>query len=373
MKINFVLPFIGLSGGVKVVFEYANLLTEEGHDVKVIYPFIDKGSKLKSIIKLINSINPLHNSSVKWFDLKATLLPVPTLNERFIPDADIIVATWWETAHIISDYKPRKGEKFYLIQSYEDWGGPKEEVDDSYKLGLHNIVISNWLKYKIESVGGSINKLIFNGVDFNEFYPDKKTKSTNEIRILMPYRPAKLKGMEDGLKAIELVRNKHKNIKLVLFGPEPNIKLPDFVEFHVYPISGELRELYNSCDLFLFPSHFEGFGLPPMEAMACKIPVATTNVGAIPDYTIPGKTALVSEPHSPQDLAENLIKLIDDKNLRSSIAKAGYEYIQQFNWESSKNKLENLFKYTLMSNNNYNSLSELKPVSNYTRIKETTS
>lgn len=47
MKINFILPFIGLSGGVKVVFEYANRLAEEGHDVKVIYPFLDRKSKLK--------------------------------------------------------------------------------------------------------------------------------------------------------------------------------------------------------------------------------------------------------------------------------------------------------------------------------------
>jgi glycosyltransferase involved in cell wall biosynthesis len=212
-------------------------------------------------------------------------------------------------------------------------------------------VISNWLKYKIESLSAPIDTLIFNGIDFNEFYPDKKAKLTNEIRILMPYRPAKWKGVKDGLKAFELVKNKRKNVKLILYGPEPNIKLPDFVEFHLHPLSGELRELYNSCDIFLFPSHFEGFGLPPMEAMACKIPIVTTNVGAIPDCTIPGKTALVSDPHSPQDLAENLIKLIDDENLRSNIGEAGYEYIQQFNWESSKNKLEKLFKDTLRSNN----------------------
>jgi len=87
----------------------------------------------------------------------------------------------------------------------------------------------------------------------------------------------------------------------------------------------------------------EGFGLPPMEAMACRIPVVTTEVGAIPDYAIPGKTALISQPKDFKALARNLIELIENPQKRDRIAKAGYQHIQQFTWEKSTDKLEKLF------------------------------
>lgn len=344
MKITFLLPYIGIGGGVKVVFEYANRLTERGHDVTIIYPLINKNSKLNSIINITRYISPFHDYYKKYFDLNAKILPVPTLKEKYIPDADIIVATWWETAYYVSSYKRNKGEKFYLIQHYETWGGPKDKVEKTYTMGLHNIVISNWIKEKLKNLGSDVDATILNGIDLNEFYPVKK-EETKDIRILMPYRKEKWKGIADGLNAFKLVKERYNNVKLVMFGPKPlKEELPNYIEFHFYPTGNELRTVYNSCDIFLFPSHCEGFGLPPMEAMACGLPVVTTDVGAINDITIPGKTALVSKPFEPDNLAANLIKLIENESLRKKIAESGHNYIKQFNWITATDKLEKLFK-----------------------------
>lgn len=347
MKITFLIHASGTSvgGGVKVVFEYANRLTERGHDVKIIYPLVNSESKLKSIINITRFISPFHDIYPKWFNLKATLLPVPTFKEKYIPKADIIVATWWKTAYSVSTFEETKGEKFYLIQHYETWGGPEEDVKRTYNLGLHNVVISNWIKKKIKSIGANVDDLILNGVNFDEFYPDKKNTQKDKIRILMPYRLENWKGVEDGLKAFEIIKEKCNNVMLVMFGPKPKKgELNDCIEFHSYPTGEKLKDLYNSCDIFLFPSRCEGFGLPPIEAMACKLPVVTTDVGAVKDYTLPGKTALVSKPLEPHNLAKNAIKLIENENLRNEIAEAGYEYVKQFNWNVATDKLENLFK-----------------------------
>ncbi len=358
MRITFILPNIVISGGHKAVFEFANHLVNRGHDVYIVYPLIPMKSRSKrynirnlagrakiAITRLLQGIR------VEWFDLKANLIRVPTLAEKYIPDADIVVATWWETAYIVKRYNENKGEKFYLAQHYEIWGGNEEEVISSYRLGLRIIVNSTWLNnilkdcLKIEP-----EALILHSPDLDQFYPEDKKKSSDTIRILMPYRKIEWKGIQDGIKAFEITKEKHSNIQLIMFGPNPKRDVPSYVEFHETPYNDKLRKIYNSCDILVFPSHVEGFGMPPMEAMACKCAVVTTNVGAVPDYAIQGETALISPPKSPELLAENIINLVENKKLRKRISEAAYNHIiRNFGWDKATEALEQTFKKALIN------------------------
>jgi len=353
MKITFLLPNIEISGGVKAILEFANHLQKRGHDVSVIYPLLpmSSGAKWYNIRKLVGRYRGViarlkQGTRMRWFDLKADLIRVPTFAERFIPDADIIVATWWETAYYVSRYGRSKGERFYLAQHYEIWGGPEEKVNNSYKLGLRIIANSTWLKNTLQDrLNVKSEALILHAPDLDKFYPENVGRSANAIRILMPYRNLKWKGIEDGIRAFEIARKKHPAIQLVMFGTDSGKNVPKYAEFHKSPSSDELRRLYNSCDIFVFSSHTEGFGMPPMEAMACGCAVVTTNVGAVLDYAIPGETALVSPPQHPELLAENIVRLIENKELRKGISKAGHDYvIKNFSWEKSTGKLERIFR-----------------------------
>ncbi len=353
IKISFILPNIEISGGVRAVFELANHLCQRGYEVNVIYPlFPSRDGKrfYKGIASGLLSIlsNLKQGVTVGWFDLKAKLIRVQFLSEYFIPDSDVIIATWWKTAYVVKHCNSNKGIQLYLIQHYEIWGGPQKAVDVSYKLGLMNIVNSSWLKKILEGLGAKVDALIPHAPDFEHFYPEKKRSDNSPIRILMAYRNIKWKGIDDGIKAFEIVREQYRNVKLVMFGPRVGTNVPPHVEFHESPSNNTLRGIYNSCDIFLFSSHVEGFGMPPMEAMACKCAVVTTNVGAVPDYTIANVTALVSPPHSPELLAKELFKLVTDNNLRSRIAEAGYEHmIKYFGWRKATDSLEQLFLRTL--------------------------
>jgi glycosyltransferase involved in cell wall biosynthesis len=350
MKITFILPSIGLSGGVKAVLEFANYLHIRGHDVSIVYPLRPMGSigkwyNFKNLIYKVKGTisNFKRGNQIGWFNLKAKLIRTPTLSERFIPDADIIVATWWETAYYVNGYGNSKGEKFYLIQHYEIWGGPKEKVDETYRLGLHNIVNSTWLKDILQNkLNTKVESLILHAPDLEDFYFENKN-SGNIIRILISYRTQKWKGAEDGIKAFEIARKKYPKIQLVMFGPYKSKGVPKYVEFYEKPNNEKLREIYNSCDIFVFPSHYEGFGMPPMEAMACKVACVITNVGAVPDYTIPGETAIVVPPKQPEKLAQGILYLLQDDRRRQRIAESGNKYIKRFSWNKATDQLENIF------------------------------
>lgn len=351
MKITFVLPSTGISGGAKAVFEFANHLKDRGHNVSIIYPLIPlcsgpNGYDIRSWKNRVKGTigNFIQGVRVDWFDLRAKLIRVPTLAQKYIPEADIVVATWWETAYYVNKYSKKKGEKFYLAQHYEIWGGPKEKVNNSYKLGLRIIVNSTWLKNILHAeLNAKIETLILHAPDWEQFYPENRKENTDIIRLLMIHRRENWKGSKDGIEAFKIVREKFPNIQLVMVGPEPAKDVPGCAEYHKRPSNSELRQIYNSCDIFIFPSWYEGFGMPPMEAMACKCAVVTTNVGAIPDYTIPDKTALVSQPRDIKALAQNIIELIKDETKRKRIAENGYNYIKQFTWRKATDELEAIF------------------------------
>lgn len=359
MKITFILPWIAIAGGIRSTFELANRLQDRGHDVSVVYPLIPirprpKWYNIRELAgRAVGTIGNLKNGNqLDWFDLKVKLIRVPTLRERWIPKGDIIVATWWANAYDVDSYSSDKGEKFYFIRHYETWGGPEDLVNKTYTLPLHKIVTSNWLKNLIEK---KFNVSTFgpvpNGVNFNLFYKEREGfESHNPKRVGILYRGSKWKGMNDGLEAFLMAKKKYPEVQLVLFGEEPTpddmeiIEEIDNVEFYRLPYKARLRKIYDSLDIFIFPSHCEGFGNPPMEAMACGAACVTTNVGAVPDYTIPGETALVSPPRDPEALAQTIIRLIKNEDERKQMAENGYKYIQQFTWDSATDQLEKIFE-----------------------------
>ena len=347
MKIVFILPGLHMSGGIISTIELSNRLKEMGHDVQIIYPSLLVGPRLKwfNFRSLYTNYRASEQARDTLFDRitpTAPIVKVPTLNERFIPDADAVIATWWETAYYVRDYSKNKGQKFYFVRGYEIWYGTENLIDQTYSFPLKIIVTSTYLKELLKDRLGVIaGEIIPNGINLNLFYKTRPSMETGHLkRVGMVYRGMPWKGMEDGFAAFKLAAKSYPNVKLVLFGSPATGKLPNNVEFHEYPNVNKLRDLYNSLDIFLLPSHpGEAFSNPPLEAMACGTACVLTNVGGIPDYAIPDKTALVSEPYDVASLARNLILLLQNDNKRTAIAEAGYNHIRNFSWDAAASKL----------------------------------
>jgi glycosyltransferase involved in cell wall biosynthesis len=105
-----------------------------------------------------------------------------------------------------------------------------------------------------------------------------------------------------------------------------------------------ISALYRRASLFVYPSLIEGFGLPPLDAMACGVPVAASNAGAIPEVV--GDAAILFDPYSEEDIARALEQVLLDDTLRNELVKKGYERISSnmFSWERTTEQIVDLLE-----------------------------
>jgi glycosyltransferase involved in cell wall biosynthesis len=107
----------------------------------------------------------------------------------------------------------------------------------------------------------------------------------------------------------------------------------------------DLPGLYSAASLMVFPSLFEGFGIPLVEAMGCGCPIAAADATAIPECV--GKAALLFDPWDPADIADKIYHLLVDEKLRQLLVKRGYERAQQFDWRSITEQLAKVYAHAL--------------------------
>jgi len=107
--------------------------------------------------------------------------------------------------------------------------------------------------------------------------------------------------------------------------------LKSCVHFTGYIPEGDLPALYNGADLFVFPSLYEGFGLPVLEAMACGTPVITSNTSSLPE--VAGDAALLVDPYDVDAIAEAMRRVLTDLNLAGELRVKGLARASEFSWE----------------------------------------
>ncbi len=109
--------------------------------------------------------------------------------------------------------------------------------------------------------------------------------------------------------------------------------LLDTVHFVPDVVEADIPGLYSGADIFVFPSYYEGFGLPPLEAMACGVPVLCAYASSLPEVV--GDAALTFDPYNPLELAAELRRLLDTPALRQHLRTRGMERARAFSWEQT--------------------------------------
>ena len=338
-----------------MLLEYANRLQKEGHEVRVFMPSKElKWYQLSDRWKMRKrGLQTLSPQTVDWMDNVLTIEIFPEPGERYLPDSDILVASAWQTAEFAAELPPEKGVLFYFIQHYESlWARHKSQAKKTYDLPCRKLVVSNWIKNNLVEKHGQNSEVLVNPVDRDMFFCDEK-KWNSTRRICMLHHDYDWKGYAEGIEAIKGVVAQGRDLQLVVFGEK--LKDPQslfdaagfYFEYHYRPVRERLRKIYTSCDIFLCPSWYEGFGLTGMEAMACRCSLVTTDTGGCLEYAIDGQTALVSPPRDINALSQNLIRLLDDDVLLKALSENGYRKAHEFNWKENCDRLVYLFKKSL--------------------------
>jgi len=202
---------------------------------------------------------------------------------------------------------------------------------------------------KIVVIPNGVNKAFHPVEDKEKIDEVKKRYSTGERFLLFVGNLKPHKNIERLLRAIKLIRNR--NLRLVIVGGgkiTPPLKeiitqgdLLARVSFLPYLDEETLNLLYNASEALVFPSLYEGFGLPPLEAMACGTPVIASLVSSIPE--ILGNAAWYVEPRNIESIAQGIEKVVSDSKLKEHLKKLGRERASLYTWENTARRTLELY------------------------------
>lgn len=293
------------------------------------------GNRLHTIDieNLLDRIDIFHSSD--WIQPPSKAKKVTTIH-------DLVVYKYPEVSHpyIVETQKRRlKWVKKECDRVLVDSVSTKKELIDNLQFNQEKIeVIYPGLSEKYKPVG---NEQITRIKQKYGLYDDY-------ILAVGTIEPRKnIKGILSAFEKLmkhTLISTRRKPLELVIvgkFGWGEKIQHTKYIKILGFVDGNDLPGLYSGASMFVFPSFYEGFGFPVLEAMACGCPVITSNCGSLRE--IAGEAALIVDPQLPEDIALKMTQLFIDQDLRKDLVKKGNINAANFNWEKTAEEVLNIY------------------------------
>lgn len=340
MKATFPLAGLNLSGGIRIITYIVNGLAQNGHEVKLVVPDYAAKSHFQLDERVELQIVPTRGRGIWkkiYYFLKLCFIAVE--------DSDVCFATGYKTPyHILCSkiFHRSNAQLVYLIQAYEPLThvihSNKHPVIKrlmyplakfSYRLPFKGIAVSHWIK---DQIGDDTILIINNGVNLEVFSQSSEIEKREQFTIGVIGSSAHVKGYDIFLQAMKMI-GRDKGMK-VLVASQEKLELPQGILSELIKPKGDkqLVRFYQQCDVFVFSSLVEGFSLPPLEAMACGIPVITTDCGGIRDY-VNDLNAVIISPGDARSIANAIMRLKENEDLRSRLRQQGLKTARMFSLE----------------------------------------
>jgi glycosyltransferase involved in cell wall biosynthesis len=357
MHISFILSSLWLSGGVQVIIEYANRLTARGHQITLVAP----GGTLDSdmLKKLVCDVNVRQSQVARGPGLNISQRdanPIQMIRltwslAQTVPPSDVVISTHTPTtvAGLLAARLLGRGRLAWLFMDYREMfaGRPYEDWLMRHALRWHEraLVLSDSCRQELNTYSPGDVIVVGVGLSDQELFhplPIKAGQSVDRQRTILflgDTRPRK--GLSDFLQAAFLVYERLKDIRLLIASKE-DCQIESGVPFEYIhrPTRAELARLYATCDLFVSASWREGFGLPPLEAMACGAPVVLTDSGGVREYARPGENCLMVPTRDSAAMAGAMYRVLSDPVLARRLAANGPPTAAKFTWDRAVDRFE---------------------------------
>lgn len=355
LHIVFLQSSLWLSGGARVVIELCNHLANRGHQLSIVIPrdAIDPemAAEVDSSVTILQAEYPLAKPSIRSVSTWEKLRIVLSMAAE-VPKCDVIVATHTPTTlvSLLAGRVLRKGLPVWFYQDYPGMfeGRPVETYLLRHALTWHRgaLVVSHHSEQELQSISTGDVRYIGDALSHYDVFrackkPIEHERQTKQIMYLGDFRPRK--GLADFLQAAEIVYRSMPGIELLLVLKQDG-EIETTVPYHkvLRPDTSALAQYYANSDLFVSASWFEGFGLPPLEAMTCGTPVVMTDSGGVRDYARPGENCLLVPPANPQELAKAMMDLLLNNLLIEKFRQNGPLTASEYTWDKVVDRTEEI-------------------------------
>lgn len=224
--------------------------------------------------------------------------------------------------------------KFILNPYFE-----KKALQNANKI----VVVSKIMNETVDHIIGYDPKTVYipNGIDYEKFNMESITEN-NQLSILFIGRLIKVKGVDILIRALPIIKKTIPNIHLFIAGDGSQCKklkhltmklgVAENTTFLGFISGNDKLEMFRSANIFVIPSRFESFGITALEALAAGVPIIASNVGGIPDILDNNKYGMLVESDNSEALAQCIVKLANDLELRNKMIEAGKRRAKDFSW-----------------------------------------
>ena len=253
------------------------------------------------------------------------------------------------TMHDVSLLHVSDSNDKYL--AYYQWG-----LNRFRRMNIPLIVVSEQARRDTIQYAGYPEHLVFsvhNGINFEHFYPTPTTKDSKVFTLVYSGGLGKRKNLDLLLNAYQQLQRYYDFIELKIAGSHPertpypalaqSLGLRN-VHFTGFVADDAMNAFYNEGDLMVYTSGYEGFGMAPLEGMACGLPVISTRGGALEEVS-GGGAHLVS--NQVDDLVSAIRQVIDDTSYRKKLTHRGQEWVKQYTWQRAAQRTQDIYQTIL--------------------------
>lgn len=333
------------SGSYKVVYCHANHLTREGHRCCIVYTAASSDQNPRQVVGRIAHRLLWTSGLRRWFPLLRAVRErySAQVNPETFAEFDVVIAGCWRTGEVLRSMGQCGVLRALLVHHYEAEVRPdlaSAVLPTLWDPTILKLCVSSGTKSRVEQLGASFTVLALNGIE-HQMYRRSVGGSRLPRSLSFNFVDRPIKNPDLLQATIWEIFRRRPDSRMRGFGViKPRRNFPPSVEFfRGLSDSRIVTEVYQRTEVFLATSTLEGFGFTIAEAMSCGCVPVTTDSKGISDFLFEGATGRVIARPDPHELADAVIQLWDDHELRAKFQEGARQQLAAFRWQDRSSEL----------------------------------